>query len=165
LPVLTSDRHELVYSRGGRLDASHGHYRSSTPPGADFDRIRSADRVRYHRTDAIHATTSMVRGGLEISATPPRTRVSTAFRPSALSHVMIQWMAADSIARLPTIPSISAFLRGPGLLSVRSRSVGDITCRRVIGRRRGDLPWRRPRRSRRRTSRAADASAYARTSR
>src|SRR5215207_7846089 len=29
-------------SRGGRLDASHGHYRSSTPPGADFDRVRSA---------------------------------------------------------------------------------------------------------------------------
>jgi hypothetical protein len=33
LPGLTSDRHELVYSRGGRLDASHGHCRSSTHPG------------------------------------------------------------------------------------------------------------------------------------
>ena len=32
MPGLTSDRHELVYSRGGRLDASHAHYRSSTPP-------------------------------------------------------------------------------------------------------------------------------------
>ena len=29
----TSDRYELVYSRDGRLDASHGHYRSSTHPG------------------------------------------------------------------------------------------------------------------------------------
>jgi hypothetical protein len=27
---LPSDRHELAYSQGGRLDASHGHYQSST---------------------------------------------------------------------------------------------------------------------------------------
>jgi hypothetical protein len=33
---LTSDRHELVYWRGGRLDRSHALYRSSSPPGADF---------------------------------------------------------------------------------------------------------------------------------
>jgi hypothetical protein len=26
---------ELVYWPGGRLDASHGHYRTSSPPGAD----------------------------------------------------------------------------------------------------------------------------------
>src|SRR5688572_5264115 len=56
LPALTSGRHELVYSRGGRLDASHGHCRSSSPPGADFDRIRSADRVRYHRVPPFTCT-------------------------------------------------------------------------------------------------------------
>jgi hypothetical protein len=39
---LTSDRHELVYWRGGRLDRSHARYRSSSPPGADFDRIAFA---------------------------------------------------------------------------------------------------------------------------
>src|SRR4029450_1579145 len=42
---LTSDRHELVYWRGGRLDRSHALYRPSSPPGADCDRIRSVDRV------------------------------------------------------------------------------------------------------------------------
>jgi hypothetical protein len=33
---LTSDRRELVYWRGGRLDPSHGHYRSSSPPPSGF---------------------------------------------------------------------------------------------------------------------------------
>src|SRR4029450_387707 len=44
LSRLTSDPRDLVYWRRGRLDASHGHYRSSSPPGEDSDRIRSADR-------------------------------------------------------------------------------------------------------------------------
>lgn len=41
-------------------------------------------------------------------------------RPSALSRVMIHWMAADSLSC-------------QGLLSVRSRSVRDITCRPSCG--------------------------------
>ena len=81
LPGLTSDRHELVYWRGGRVDPSHAGYRSSSPPGRIL--IVFGAPIAFAITEFLH----LVADGTLDAAIYGRVRAQSSARPRPTSRL------------------------------------------------------------------------------